>query len=205
MVPRREQRRCHRLRRTTARSPSTGIIANGFEPAPLTLTAGGAGFCVGEGVGRTRFRDFGRAPGQKPRSQVGREGMWCPSQPSECQRTQPLFHDLGFCRIWQMELRPLALLRGGAHQIPGFWESAGAKAQVAWSAGGNLVSSWRERAPDSGILGKLRGKSPGRRNVQRECGAQGTHRHLTGAPKAKKKAPTLGAKGPKPHSKQPKN
>lgn len=134
--------------------------------------AGGAGFCVGEGV-RTKFQDFGKVPRQKTRSQVGREGMWCPSQPSECQRTQPLFRDLGFCRMWQMELRPLALLRGGAHQIPGFWESAGVKAQVAAMA-------------------------------KTESGTRGTHRQLTGEPKAKKKAPTLGAKGPKRHSKQPK-
>ena len=38
-----------------------------------------------------------------------------------------------------------------------------------------------------------------------ESGARGTHRQLTGAPKVKKKAPTLAAKGPKPHSKQPNN
>ena len=140
------------------------------------------------------------------------------------------------------------------------------KAQFAATPRGNLVSSWRECAPDSRISGGRLGKRPGRRLGGKECGvfagrvsakgrnpffttwafagsgrwncvlwhcregvctkfqdfgrgraekprssqrqkrkwctgpAQAAHRHA----KSKEKGPTLGAKGPKRHSKQPK-
>lgn len=206
MVPRREQRRCHRHRRATARSPSTGIIANGFESAPLAFVAGGAGFCVGEGV-RTRFQDFRRAPGQKPRSRGLREGIWCRAggsvhqipgfregawakdqvagwagrnvvslQPSECQRTQPLFRDLGFCRIWQMELRPLALLRGGAHQIPGFGKAPGQKPRSPqrpkgmWCTGNAQATHRRAESKEKGPHASSEGALKNPITSGRRCG-----------------------------------
>ncbi len=108
---------------------------------------------------RTRFRDFGKAPGQKTRSQgAGRNVVSL--QPSECQRTQPLFRDLGFCRIRQMELRPLALLRGGAHQIPGFWEGPRGKAQVAKRSRAKVVHGERTGSTQAGA-GRKKGPTRG--------------------------------------------
>ena len=56
---------------------------------------------------RTRFRDFGKAPGQKTRSQVGREGMWCPSNRVSAKGRNPFFATWAFagsgrwnCVLW---------------------------------------------------------------------------------------------------------
>ena len=67
---------------------------------------------------RTRFLVF-RQPGlEKPRSAGAGEGMWCARRWSECQRTQFLLGEGVKAQVVKRGLRPLALGRGGVHQIP---------------------------------------------------------------------------------------
>ncbi len=151
---------------------------------------------------RTRFRDFGKAPGQKTRSQVGREGMWCPSNRVSAKGRNPFFATWAFagsgrwnCVLWHCceevrtrfrdlgkapgqkprsrGLREGIWCRAGgcAHQIPGFWESAGVKAQVAATSKGNVMH--RPRTGNSQARQKQR-KGPHARSEGAQTSQQAT-------------------------------
>lgn len=78
----------------------------GLDKSPVRRNAKRESGVELEGV-RTRFQDFGRAPGQKTRSQVGREGMWCPPNRVSAKGRNPFFATWAFagsgrwnCVLW---------------------------------------------------------------------------------------------------------